>query len=634
MTPIQDPVLSIGAILSIQEVIDKISQLATLRFDRVRSKRVLSFDEAIVVGKEMEQKGVDVIISRRGTAELLRENLNIPVLALTANPLDILVSLKRAMMFGKKILITSYGKQLAGLVELEEMFNVGIMQGYYHDNESLEQVIAAAKDKGVEVIIGGGIATKYADKYGLKGVELYISERAVTLAIEDALSVARLHRQEQEKSEKYRCIIDSTTDAIISVNSTGVVTTANKAARELMKVEGEGHALVHMSKANLRKILDTKEPLLNNLEKINGEVFLANHIPISVKSRVVGLVSTFRHTANVIKEENAVRRNFAKGLVAEYTIKDLIYQSVVMQDVVRKAKRYATSDSTILINGETGTGKEVLGQSIHNMGSRAKGPFVSINCAALPDQLLENELFGHEEGSFTGSRKGGKIGLFELAHTGTIFLDEISSTPLNVQARLLRVLQEKKVMRIGGDCCIPVNVRVMAVSNKNLPEEVRAGRFREDLFFRLNVLVINMPPLRERIEDLPIIFSTLMNRISARCRMKPISLPDQAMCQLMRYPWRGNIRQLENFIERLLLLSDSSFNINQFQELLQEMEEGYNASELKTVGQARLEGISYARQQDINKILNDTQFNKTKAARVLGVSRTTLWRKMKSQGHI
>ena len=204
------------------------------------------------------------------------------------------------------------------------------------------------------------------------------------------------------------------------------------------------------------------------MEKINGDLYLANHIPITVNSEVAGIVSIFKNAANVIKDENEVRRNFAKGLVANYTIKDLIHSSPVMRDIVRKAMRYASSDSTILINGETGTGKEILAQSIHNMGRRVKGPFVSINCAAIPDQLLENELFGHEEGAFTGSRKGGKIGLFELAHTGTIFLDEIASTPPNVQASLLRVLQEKKVMRIGSDRLIPIDVRVIAASNKNL----------------------------------------------------------------------------------------------------------------------------------------------------------------------
>jgi transcriptional regulator with PAS, ATPase and Fis domain len=630
--------LTIGAILSSQELINKINRLAKARIDQVHTELVCGLDEAIPVGIEMENKGIDVIISRRGTAELLREKLHIPVLALMANPLDILISMKKAMMIGKRILITTFRKQLNGMEVLEEIFNIRIMQGIYHDSASLEQVIIAAKEKGVDVVIGGGVSMKYAHNFGLKGIELYISEEAVAFAIEDALSVASLNRQEQEKSNRYQCIVDSSPDAIISVNRSGVMTTMNKAAKQLLNIE-DGHADMHslidcMRQSNYMKIFDTKHPLLNQLEKINGHLYLVNHIPISVNYEVVGIVSIFRSTANVIKDENEVRRNFAKGLVAKYTIKNLTHSSSVMQDVVKKAMRYASSDSTILINGETGTGKEILAQSIHNMGRRAKGPFVSINCAAIPDQLLENELFGHEEGAFTGARKGGKIGLFELAHTGTIFLDEIASTPLSVQASLLRVLQEKKVMRIGSDRLIPIDVRVLASSNKNLVEEVRAGRFREDLFYRLNVLIINMPPLRDRIEDLVIIVNDLMKRISDKYGIEPILIPDHYIDKLMRYAWSGNIRQLENFIERLLLLSDSIFDPDVFDELFQELET-HNISDLNSHAQVvRQDTIpkrgEYTPKKIINEVLIDAKFCKTKAARMLGISRTTLWRKMKT----
>ena len=378
---VQRAKLTVGAILSSQELINKISRLAKAKIDRVHTELVCGLDEAIPVGIAMENDGADVIISRRGTAELLRERLHIPVLALMANPMDILFSMKRAVMLGRQILITTFRKQLNGMEVLEEIFNARIIQGIYHDSASLEQVIVAAKKKGVDVIIGGGVSMKYAQNYGLKGIELYISEEAVAFAIEDAVSVASLHRQEQEKSNRYQCIVDSTPDAIISMNRSGVITTVNKAAKQLLSM-GEDHTatsslLDYMNKPNFKKIFETKQPLLNKLEKINGDLYLANHIPIAVNSEVAGIVSIFRNAANVIKDENEVRRNFAKGLVAKYTIKDLIHSSSAMRDIVKKAMRYASSDSTILINGETGTGKEILAQSIHNMGRRAKGPFVS-----------------------------------------------------------------------------------------------------------------------------------------------------------------------------------------------------------------------------------------------------------------
>jgi len=375
--------LTVGAILSSQDLINKINRLARMKFDQVHTELVCGLDEAIPVGIDMENNGTDVIISRRGTAELLREGLHIPVLALMANPLDILITMKKDVMFGRQILITTFRKQLNGMDVLEEIFNVRIIQGIYHNSTSLEQVIVAAKEKGVDGIIGGGVSMKYAHQYGFKGIEFYISEEAVAFAIEDALSVAGLNRQEQEKLQRYQCIVDSTPDAIISINRSGGMTTMNKAAKQLLNIEDnnpEGHALIdYLPKANFMKIFDTKQPLFNKLEKINGDLYLANHFPISVNNEVVGIVSIFRNAANVIKDENEVRRNFAKGLVATYTIKDLIHSSSAMRDIVKKAMRYASSDSTIMINGETGTGKEILAQSIHNMGRRAKGPFVSIN---------------------------------------------------------------------------------------------------------------------------------------------------------------------------------------------------------------------------------------------------------------
>ncbi|OGP97330.1 MAG: hypothetical protein A2Z39_04110 [Deltaproteobacteria bacterium RBG_19FT_COMBO_46_9] len=637
MVTVNKTKLTVGAILSSQDLINKINRLAKVKFDRVHAEFVCGLDEAIPVGIHMENNGTDVIISRRGTAELLREKLHIPVLALMANPLDILITMKKAVMFGRQILITTFRKQLNGMEVLEEIFNVRIIQGIYHNSASLEQVIVAAKEKGVDVIIGGGVSMKYAHQYGFRGIEFYISEEAVAFAIEDALSVAGLNRQEQEKLQRYQCIVDSTPDAIISINRSGDMTTMNKAAKQLLNIEDdnpERHALIdYLPKSTFMKIFDTKQPLFNKLEKIKGDLYLANHFPISVNNEVAGIVSIFRNAANVIKDENEVRRNFAKGLVAKYAIKDLIHSSSVMRDVVKKAMRYASSDSTIMINGETGTGKEILAQSIHNMGRRAKGSFVSINCAAIPVQLLENELFGHEEGAFTGARKGGKIGLFELAHNGTIFLDEIASTPPSVQASLLRVLQERKVMRIGSDRLIPIDVRVLAASNKNLVEEVRSGRFREDLFYRLNVLIINMPPLRERIEDLVIIVADLIKRISYKYGIKPISIPDHYIHKLMQYPWSGNIRQLENFIERLLLLSDSIFDPDVFDELFQELET-HNILDLKVhaqvVRQETTQKREYTPKKIINEVLIDAKYCKTKAAQMLGISRTTLWRKMKT----
>jgi transcriptional regulator with PAS, ATPase and Fis domain len=296
------------------------------------------------------------------------------------------------------------------------------------------------------------------------------------------------------------------------------------------------------------------------------------------------------------------------------------------------------ADSTVLITGETGTGKEILAHSIHTLGPRRKGPFISINCAAIPDQLLESELFGYEEGAFTGSRRGGKPGLFELAHNGAIFLDEIGATPMSLQSRLLRVLQEHEVMRIGGDRLIPVNVRVIAATNQNLCLEVQKGRFREDLYFRLDVLTIHVPPLRERMDDLPVLVQALIHRCARNSRMQSLALPKCYLDKLMELRWPGNVRQLQNFVEKLVILCEDGFKADVFEQLYTDLL-GYSLVRDREANLERTSVNDFLRHKarddearSIRKALEESGFCKTTAAKKLGVSRTTLWRKMREMG--
>lgn len=635
----------LGVIASSVILKECVQRVAENQKENIRVVMVRGLDEAIPVGKEMEREGIEVILSRRGAAHLLRENLRIPVLALPVTSLDILAAVKQAVVHGKRILLPAFRQRLKGLEIIEEIFGIELVLGIYHNSASLGQLVRSAKDQDIDVVIGGGVTMRFAQKYNLPGVEIAISEEAVAFTLEDAKSVARSGREEQERAMRYRCIIDSTSDGIISVDQEGVITTLNKAARALLKISddsSEGKPIVdYIPKAQILNTLQTHKAEFNKMEKINGNLFLTNHIPVMMGSDLVGGVSTFQDISNVIKAENKVRRSFAKGLIAKYFIEDFIHKSPAMVEVIRKAKRYATSDSTILISGETGTGKEIIAQSIHNLAMQRKGAFVSINCAALPDQLLESELFGYEEGAFTGSRKGGKPGLFELAHKGTIFLDEIVSTPQSVQTRLLRVLQEREVMRIGGDQLIPIDVRVIAAANKNLFEEVQSGRMREDLFFRLNILTINIPPLRDRMEDLPLLINALAKRISLKYKISPVPIPAPYVQKLMHYPWPGNVRQLENFVERFLLLSDQKFDPDIFDEIFHELidypsfmdspiQEGGNDNQKMDSLKEYLHLKSQENESRfIWKTLEECNFCKSEAAKKLGISRTTLWRKLK-----
>lgn len=602
-----------------------------------------SLDDAIPAGKKMEAEGVEAILSWRGTAHLLRENLHIPVLAFPQTAMDILSCLKHASRLGKKILLPVFRRLLGDLELMEELLGIEVIQGVYYDRATLESLIYNSLRQGCEVVIGGRTTLRYARKYGLEGVEVHVSADVMADTIDNAKSVIRSNREEQEKTQRYHCIVDSVSEGIIALDQEGLITIVNQAAVDYLKCGREemiGRPVADlMADSPISRVLKTKIPIVNNVENIDQDSFVFNHIPVLVDGLCVGGVSTFRDVSNVMRAENKVRRTLTRGLTAKYQLADLIHKSKAMQDVVTRVRRFAQTDSTILVVGETGTGKEIIAQSTHNLSRRSRFPFVSINCAALPEQLLESELFGYEEGAFTGSKKGGKPGLFEMAHLGTVFLDEVAAMPVSVQVRLLRVLQEREVMRIGGDRVIPVDVRILAAANKDLEREVQSGRFREDLFFRLNVLQIHVPPLRKRPEDIPVLTQAFIQKYSTALNLGAVDIPGDCLDQLCAYDWPGNVRQLNNFTERLVLLSNSLFDREIFDELHAELIK-YSPAERRfseEAAQPITKNVVVTLKKNveaeiIRKALEQSRFSKGKTAELLGVSRTTLWKKMKAMG--
>lgn len=333
-----------------------------------------------------------------------------------------------------------------------------------------------------------------------------------------------------------------------------------------------------------------------------------------------------------MREKARLRVLCDQGLVARYCFDDICGDSHLLQDTINQARKYARTQSTVLISGESGTGKELFAQSIHNESDRRCGPFVAINCAALPETLLESELFGYEEGAFTGAKRGGKQGMFEIAHGGTIFLDEIAELGPHLQARILRVLQQKEVMRVGGERIIPVDVRVVTATNRNLFEAVQKGSFREDLYYRLNVLPLKVPPLRKRPEDIPALFRYfLASRGEGRV---PVKIPEYITEKMKRYPWPGNVRELENFVERYCAIGED--NNEKFTTLRDLINRLFSEEGADSAGKHQIVVDLGTFDQIENQIIEQlaTLFPKSKGdlARVLGISRTTLWRKLKASG--
>jgi PAS domain S-box-containing protein len=649
--------LRIGIFASSPSLIDSIQRFIA-RDPEDLTINTKGLDDALPVAREMVRNGVEIIISRRGTAQLLREDLQVPVISFPHRSFDIITSLKEAAARGKKVLLPVFRQELGSVNLLEDLLGIELIQNIYSDKQSLEQIIHSSLDEGCDVVIGGDVTQKIAQKVGLKFVEIRTSDEDIAETIDDAKSIARSARAQKVRSKQYRTIIDSASDGIVAVDERGNITTINARAAEIMKVtedEAIGNPMRQfIENFPIDKVIESRRAIYDQLTEIDRDRYVCNCQPVLLDENLIGAVTSLRDIGNVMRSEQVVRRSLSKGHVAKYRLSSLVHESPEMKKVVEQGRRYADTDSTILLVGETGTGKEIFVHGIHNLSRRSKQPFVSLNCAALPAQLLESELFGYEEGAFTGSKKGGKAGRFEIAHKGTIFLDEIDSTPEEVQTRLLRVLQEKEVMRLGGDRILPVDVRIIAAAGRDLSLAVQEGKFRPDLYFRLNVLQLHIPPLRKRLEDIPLLLDFFIRLFSKRHKLAPVSLPPEYLNSLLSYSWPGNVRQLRNFAERLVM----NCSLGTREEALESLK-----SELFSFGPAITVETPIQRQQPTEKVkpeptspepsnlkdqlkhiaadsekelieqaLQQSRYSKSTAAKILGISRTTLWRKMKEFG--
>ncbi|AGB41584.1 PAS domain S-box [Halobacteroides halobius DSM 5150] len=354
----------------------------------------------------------------------------------------------------------------------------------------------------------------------------------------------------EEINKKLDTIINHVHDGIIYINQNQEIKVFNQMAEEIFGMKASeviGSKIEEtISNSNLTQVLDNDVKQLNALQNVGDKKIVTNRVPVKKDNKIIGALATFKDITEIKKLEQDLRRKLKnKGHIAKYSFDDIIGQSKEIKETIKQAKQLATSKSTILIQAESGTGKELFAQAIHSYSKRSKAPFVAVNCAALPEGLLESELFGYAKGAFTGAKKDGKPGVFEQAHTGTIFLDEIGDIPSSIQVQLLRVLQEKEVMRIGGTKIIPVDIRIIAATNKNLKQLVSENKLREDLYYRLNVLSLEIPPLRKRRKDIPLLIEFFLNKFSKT----GLKISREVMSRLYNYNWQGNVRELENCIE-------------------------------------------------------------------------------------
>jgi PAS domain S-box-containing protein len=454
---------------------------------------------------------------------------------------------------------------------------------------------------------------------------------AAVTAIENQMAMDRAARELKTANTYKTAIVEAISEGLLTVDGQGLVTYMNPAGIRILGLEHQ-----EVIGRHIRDVVEYRPDILNVLASGEGytdrEFFhktstrnlhlIKTAVPIRDENGgIVGVVDVFREAKRVRQMVNQMI-----GAQATFTFDDFVGRTPEIQDVLRLARAAADSSSNVLIQGESGTGKEILAQAIHTGSRRKEGPFVAVNCAAIPRELIESELFGHEEGAFTGARRGGRPGKFELANGGTIFLDEIGDMPPDMQVKLLRVLQERKLVRVGGSNYIDINVRVIAATNCDLQAEVEDGNFRRDLYYRLNVLLITMVPLRHWLEDLPLLVDHIIGKLNRKLGKSIKGAAPAVIERLRRHSWPGNVRELENVLERAMHVGRGDL---------------LDVECLPKVGKA--EGMSASLHQGgvsidevekvaIAKTMEAMEGNISRAARVLRISRNTLYSKIRRYG--
>ena len=590
-------------------------------------------EAALEVKKLVSEGGYEVVISRAGTAACLQDIVDLPIVYSDSDHFDLLSSFLEAKKMGNKVCFITYPEDgfLFDFEKINQVLGFDVILYPYKTNEELVKQVKRAKDDGVDVIVGGGVRTaNLATSYGIKSMYIKANKRTIKRALVLAKQVAKDRIVIKEKVKQLNAVINVSEEGILFVNTQHVVEACNPAAEKLFNISATnviGKRVDNIHSINLKNIFLDSIKFEEEGNFTRGKINVS-YSPVIVEEVRIGTFINCRDISSIQKLEHKIRRDlYTKGLVAKFTFDDIIYSEGKMTEAVNLAKEYAKTDSTVLIIGESGTGKELFAQSIHNYSKRANGPFVAVNCAALPENLLESELFGYVEGAFTGAMKGGRQGVFELAHQGTIFLDEIGEIPLHIQTRLLRVLQEKEVMRLGAENVIPIDIRVVAATNKKLWELVEEGKFRLDLYFRLSILYLEIPPLCQRPNDIPLLINRFFKASEVQLTFE--QMPQAIQTFLRKYQWPGNIRQLENIVERYLLYAK---NMKSEQLFIEDIKYEMGSKAMLAIGKEDLlvhKGtLEEINRQVIIKMLEENNDNKSVVADLLGISRTTLWKKI------
>ncbi len=597
------------------------------------------FEDALATLKARRAAGdhVDALVAAGANGAYLRDHADVPVVVVGASTVDTLGALLRARQFSARIGVVNFSRVVTGIDQGGFLMGDATVEQrpYLTPEEARTQVLDLAA-RGFEVIVGPGPVCDLAEEAGLKAVLLY-GQDSLAQAIRQAIEIARVTRAAEARTDHLRLSFDHLEAGVAVVDLDERIQSINPSLLRLLglpALEVLGRPLSSVAPAlGLARVLEAGIAESDSLERLGGRAVLVSRTPLRDHGTLRGATVLCQDATTIQRQERRLRsQHRPPRFEARYTLSAIVGGSPAIRATRAMAERYARTDATVLITGESGTGKEMVAQGIHAAGKRRDQPFVAINCAAFPETLLESELFGYEEGAFTGSRRGGRPGLFEAAHLGTIFLDEVGDVPLTLQSRLLRVLQERQVLRLGSNDPTPIDVRIIAATHRDLRGAVAAGQFRDDLYFRLHILPIHLPPLRERPGDVAAIAAELLHRALSRHGVPGAQARALArvLPRLEPYGWPGNVRELENVLERVAVLfadgaiSDGQLDV-ELRAVLPELFEG-------TGTPAPSSGLRATRRASeraaVEQVVAACGGNLSEAARRLGVGRSTLYRKL------
>ena len=618
----------IAIIVNNEDMMQTVKDAVAVSNEDIRLIATHTYDESYDWGKRLEAEGYRVLIARGGHAHRLRSsNLGVPVVSIPFTGNNITSILLQATHTWGEFAVIGNHTLVQMARELEHAMKAQIHYCAISGWSDFETQVINIKNSGVKAVVGGYDACQFAKKHGLHTYCITTNQYEISAAIADAKTLLAALDRDKRWSDLFRSVLDTVHEGVVIIDSDYKITHLNRLAKKFLSdfvIGTRVHDPLYIGR--IKRALNGG-CIYDELTEADDYKYTCTTIPVKTGDEITEVVFVLQEVEYVQKIEQQVRQKvFKKGLFASKSFSDILGNSPVTRETIQTAKRYALVNSTILITGESGTGKEIFAQSIHNFSLRRNEAFVAVNCATIPPNLFESELFGYVEGAFTGAKHGGKTGLFELAHNGTIFLDEIGEMPLNMQARLLRVLEERQIMRVGGDQVIPINIRVIAATNKDLLKMVDEETFRSDLYYRLNVLPLKLRPLRERKEDLHALIGHFIKKYADEHSRNQFQFTDAGMDTMMRYSWRGNTRELKNVIERLVVTNASG---------IADAEEVGEALGVSVRPPAKSSKdfdsclLSDNEMDMIRKVMEEVRGNKTEAAKRLGISRPTLHRKLK-----